>query len=277
MLAAVDAGRSWTKYVGPNGVAGKFPSWIHPYYETEMEILYTRDDMAIEYQGEHWYIGEVVDRVIDAGDRQQKQAEKGTKNTVLFILTALWRMGANDCDPIQLVTGLPLPLYKDGRTRETLRQALEGTHTIKITTGQGEDIRTFLIEKIHFAAEGAGAFYSRPQNGLIHVLDIGSRTINAPVFKDKRFHAGLSFSFNWGWDTLKDQNKNADYVARQIDGEVASKWGRDAEILVAGGMAAQVAAALQRIGYKNAVALPDAQMANAYGLYRMLEVAVKGR
>lgn len=273
MLAAVDSGRAYVKYVGPNGVAGKFPAWIHPYYETELDVLSGREDMAVEYNGQRWYIGEVVDRVVDAGSLQQKQAEKGTQNTVLFILAALWKMGAHDCDPIQLVTGLPMPLYKDEKTRNMLKQALEGTHTIRVTTGEGEDTRTLLIDELHFAAEGAGAFYSRPANGLVHILDVGSRTINAPVFKNKRFHAGLSFSFDWGFDSLKENHKNPDYVARQIDGEISSKWGRDAEIWVAGGVAHEVAAALQRLGYENVTAIPDSQMANAHGLFKMLQVA----
>ena len=268
MLAAIDAGRAYVKYVGPNGVQGKFRSWIYPYYETQMEVIRSPKDVVLEYNDRKWYVGDVVRYVSDLGQGENMQEDKTGEHTVIFILTALALMGANDCEDITLITGLPLDQYRKNKDR--IRERLEGTHTIRITTGDMEDKRVLVIKKVGVAVEGAGAFYANPRNGTVRVLDVGSRTVNALSFYNKRYIDPESYTFNYGWDSVKEENRTPEHFADRLNASLGRKWKPDDPILVAGGKAEELAGALRKY-YPNAEAIPDAQMANAIGFWRMGE------
>jgi hypothetical protein len=88
---------------------------------------------VIEYEGESFYIGEIVEYVKETGDSGRVFDPKKTgKNTLLFTLLGLYRLGAHEYDPVDLVIGTPLNRYNEDK--DGLKKLLTNRHHIKVTT-----------------------------------------------------------------------------------------------------------------------------------------------
>lgn len=270
MLVAVDAGRSYVKTVfqSQRGVNQNllFPSWMTKYYKTDWDVLTSDNDFVIEYKGEKNYIGEVVEFVADGDSGRRMNEDKGNKNTLLFILTALYRIGANQYEPIDLVTGVPLDRFNDDKDK--VKELLEGSHQVTMHSKHGSDTRIIPIRRCAVTVEGGGAFYDEPTEEETHVIDLGSRTVNCLTFRRKRFHAPSSLTLPWGWDTLKEENRDYQRVAEILYGELSAKWHKDASVIVVGGQAEELTPAIKEY-FPYARTVENPQFANARGYYKI--------
>ncbi|MBA4495086.1 ParM/StbA family protein [Paenactinomyces guangxiensis] len=273
MLISVDAGRSYVKVVFQTkpGIFKTFlfPSWITKYYETDWDVLTGENDYVIEHEGEANYIGEVVEFVADGDSGRRMDEDKGSKNTLLFILAALYRAGVNQYEPVDLVTGVPLGRFNSDM--EKVKEMLEGSHKVTMYTKHGKEMRTININRCAVTVEGAGAFFDQATEEETHVIDLGSRTVNCLTFRRKKFLAPASLTLPWGWDTLKEENRNYERVAETLHGELSAKWHTDARIIVVGGQAEQLTPAIREyFPYASTVDAP--QFANARGYYKIGKV-----
>jgi plasmid segregation protein ParM len=276
MIIAADTGRSESRFlteVNGQRVFKSFPSLLRPYFKTEWDVIQTPTDTVIEYEGEAFYIGEIVDYVKETGDSGRVfDPKKDGKNTLLFTLLGLYRLGANEYDPVDLVIGTPLNRYQTDK--DGLKQLLTKRHHIKVTTGNGTDYRVINIRNTAVTVEGAGIFFANVTDELVRIIDLGAVTLNALTFRNKRFIPTESYTFNWGWDTLKPENRTHKYVAALIHDSLATKWGRDDKVMVGGGQAVGLAPALAEY-FPNAYAVADPRNANVEGYFRIGKVKYK--
>ena len=271
MIVAVDGGRSYYKVATENGIKTRFQSLVTPYYKTDWDCLNTEDDTVIEYEGEKYYVGPIVDVVGDADRGRRFHDDKAGKHTLLLTLRALWKIGANEFDPVDLVTCVPLDRFNEDK--EKMKQLLigenGGIHHFKITNCNGTEHRTVRIRNVAVTVEGAGAFFDQPEPGEVRVFMFGSRKSTAITFRNKRYIPPESQSLPWGWDTLLKQNRTHKYVAEAFAGEMSKKWPADSKLLVVGGQADKgLTDAIQEY-YRNAYTVGDPQMADARGMVKI--------
>ncbi|MEK4798074.1 ParM/StbA family protein [Thermoactinomyces sp. FSL K6-2592] len=272
MLVAVDAGRSYVKSIISDG-KGKyktliFPSWITKYYKTEWDVLTSPNDFVIEYNGEKHYIGEVVEFVADGDSGRRMDENKGGKNTLLFVLTALFRLGST-YEPIDLVTGVPLDRFN--QDKDEVKNMLIGSHEVTMHTKYGEEKRKIIIRNCSVSVEGAGAFFDDATEEETHVIDLGSRTVNCLTFRNRRFVAPSSLTLPWGWDTLRKENRDFERIAETLHGELSAKWNKNNPVRVVGGQAENLTPVLQKY-FPNAYTVEAPQFANVRGYYKMGDV-----
>lgn len=273
MLVAVDAGRSYVKTIVSDGKGGYktllFPSWMTKYYKADWDVLTTENDFVIEYNGEKHYIGEVVEFVADGDTGRRMDEDKGGKNTLLFILTALFRIGASQYEPVDLVTGVPLDRFNSDM--EKVKHMLIGAHNVTMHTKYGAEHRKITIRNCNVTVEGAGAFFDDATDEETHVIDLGSRTVNCLTFRRKRFVASASVTLPWGWDTLREENRDFERIAETLHGQLSAKWNKNNPVKVVGGQAEGLTPALLQY-FPHAQCVEAPQFANARGYYKMGKV-----
>ena len=108
MLIAVDAGRAFVKTVTGNQKFS-FPSKVSKARKrTFVQTL--EEDIELRYQGKEYFIGQLAERE-GSFTRQMMTESKVNVETVLLILTALFKAGA--IGDVKLVTGVPINMYKE--------------------------------------------------------------------------------------------------------------------------------------------------------------------
>jgi len=267
MLVACDIGRSAVKTKAEGRDLDCFPSLITPYYEWKgLSPLQTDDDLVVQLNGKRYFVGSVVEYVADGDTGRRMQEDKVNEYTLIFLMTALYRACAPEY--VRIVTGVPMDQL--AADKERLEEFLKGTYDVYFTNrhnyGSKPEHRRFVIEDVRVTAEGAGVFFAYPAPGIVRILDLGSRKSNAVTFKNKRYVEPESYTLNFGWDTLRGSNKNVETLAEKLHGELSGKWSEEDKILVAGGVAEELAEAL-RIYFPNADAVPNPRFANVLGYY----------
>jgi plasmid segregation protein ParM len=231
-IGGVDVGRSNVKVYHSKGYFS-FSSKLGESRDFEFSDEQGKDDIFGEYQGRKFTAGTLV-RESNFGTSLMT-ANKIHEDTVILTLIALHK--TFESDDIGLVTNLPINTHSRDKSR--LKGMLEGYHEIMIN-----GVKKQFNIRCEVAPEGSGIF-KYAGKGIIHGLNIGSRTINAITFEDGMKIGRLSDTFDFGMETQKSNSIQG--MAREIAARIGQmKWKEDEPIYLCGGGASSISTELMR-------------------------------
>lgn len=268
MIVGIDPGNFEVKVAGAAGL-DRFSSSLGEFRERNIEQLHGKDDMIFEFNGRRGFAGSLAEAESEFAGTIMGDS-KAHEDTVLRVLIALHRFGqlAND---FQIVVGQPIGKHTPAE-KQRIKEMLLGQHEITINGRK----KRICISRVEVAAEGAAAFWGRPQNNLVRIIDIGSGTVNCASLYNKRYIDKDSFTLPFGVNTVKSQN--FEEMARGIVTYTSKKWNKEDLIHVVGGGAYDITPYLKNF-YPNArvtnpihgIRAVDPVFANAVGYYTIGE------
>jgi plasmid segregation protein ParM len=257
MLVAVDAGRAYVKTVAGNQKFS-FPSKVSKARKrTFVQTL--EDDMEITYMGKDYFIGQLAERE-GSFTRQMMTETKVNTETVLLILTALFKAGA--VGDVNLVTGVPINMYKEDE-RARLRARLEGEHEFVLNG----TYRKINIKKAAITIEGGAAYWIHRRMGTVRIVDPGARTTNYATFKDGVFIDRESGTLPKGWENVREADPEE--MAAMIVGHLGGMWETSDVVEIIGGKAHELLEPFKQAGFIHSTTFEDPQFANALGYYAL--------
>lgn len=176
---------------------------------------------------------------------------KVTYDALLLALIALHQTGQTNFD---VVTGVPVSLH-DKNNKGSLIKLLTGRWEIEVNGVT----RKINIHRVRVAVEGGGAFWSNPKDGLVRIVDGGSKTINYITMLNRRYVDRDSGTLNFGFDTNKSSDVQS--LVDRVAGELGKKWKQDDEVFTVGGEADRLAEYLQTY-FPKARTFHDQRVAN---------------
>lgn len=259
-VIGLDIGRSGVKaYTGTSMF--HFPSIVGEGVVRKLNSHYGEGSFEVHFGGEHYFIGDLA---ADESDfpRQMLTDSKAHEDTRLLALCAICRAGLSDAT---VITGLPVVQHDDENKRK-IRELLIGDRAgLWDITVNGER-RVIRITDVKVAVEGGGAFWSAPENGLVRIIDAGSKTINYVTMRDTRYNNRESGTLPFGFSTVASDNPRE--MAKRIAGNLGGRnWKADDTVLVCGGRARELAELLSSEFFPKSAPMPNALFANAIGFY----------
>ena len=266
MLIGLDIGRNSVKVCCGDG-RFSFPSKIGEWRERR---LTSGGNYELEYNGQKYFVGELAEE--SYCQREMATESKIHNETKLLFLTALGIVNKPD---FNVTIGLPViqhvPIIK-----EQFNSFLIGKYSYKLN-GESRNIN---ISNIGIVPESAGVYWSEVlnydgkivrkdlANGLVRILDIGSRTINYCSIKDKKYIDKDSGTLNYGCYEIENSKAPLGQFARKIVADMSKIWLNQAKIIIAGGGAPLLHEYFME-HWPDCQIAEDPVFANAKGFYKM--------
>ncbi|TVY07195.1 ParM/StbA family protein [Paenibacillus cremeus] len=270
-IVGLDVGRNGVK-VCAEGRLFTFPSIVGDWNERKLVTDYSdRGGYEIDVQSARKFIGTLAENE-SINPRHMLIDNKATDEAKFLALTALHLTGFTD---VIVVTGLPVEQHVTEQ-KKAFRDLLFGQRGGMWDFNVNGERRLLRILDVKIAVEGGAAFWSAPQDGLVRLIDAGSKTVNYVTMKDRRYIYRDSGTLSFGLNTKRKwQELPIEDFAAQIAGELgAIKWSAKDAVLVSGGRANELAGLLRQY-FPLAAALPEPLYANAIGYYRAGRSTVK--
>jgi plasmid segregation protein ParM len=266
MIIGIDAGNNEVKVAGPLGL-DRFLSSIGEFRERNMKEVHGKDDIIFEYLERKGFAGSLAKAESEFSGSLMGDS-KAHDDAKLRVLIALHRY-SQTTNTFQLVVGQPISKHLDIE-KLRIKEMLKGYHEISVN-GIKKD---FMITNVEVAAEGGTAFWSRPVDGHIHLIDVGSGTVNCATLNNKRYIDKDSFTLPFGMNTVRTNDLSE--MARGIVTQTSKKWDRNDQVFLIGGAASLLLPHMQKF-YKHSSTLNpifdgkehDPIFANAIGFYRI--------
>lgn len=263
-IIGLDVGRNGVKVCAESRLF-TFPSIVGEWNERKLNNSnYGERGFEIEVNGVRRFIGELAEN--ESNHRRYMMTDnKATEDALYLALSALHLSGYSE---VTVITGLPVEQHDDAHKR-AFRELLLGQRAGLWDVSLNGDRRMIRIADVKVAVEGGGSFWSAPRDGLVRLIDAGSKTVNYVTMRDRRYIYRDSGTLQFGFNTLRrGRELSMQDFADQIAGELgAVQWRAGDTVLVSGGRAAELAEAL-RPHYPLAAAVPNPLYANAIGYYR---------
>lgn len=234
MLLGIDAGNARVKVCGPAG-AIDFDAALGEWRQRNLVNSHGADDMEVEYGGKRYFAGSLARSESEFGGAMMGDS-KAHEEARIRVLLAAARYEVQTC---RIVTGQPIGKH-GAAEKDRIISLLRGDHALTVN-GKRHRIS---IGDVKVAAEGAAAFWSAPQPGLIRIVDVGSGTVNCATVLDQRYVDRDSFTLTYGFDSTKSSDRGA--MADGIAREALKKWGRGDRVYLVGGGAESIAPHLQK-------------------------------
>jgi plasmid segregation protein ParM len=237
------------KIAGPMGV-DSFMSNISMTFQNNVSERFGDDDMQFNVDGVEGIAGTIAKYENQTGNSSTFGITKNHTDTKIRILLGIHRYITKhelDVKHVSLVVGQPIKMHVETE-KNAIINMLQGEHNVTVN-----DVNMLItIDEVGVVPEGSSAFWSTEQDdeGEVHILDIGSGTINAATMIDQRHINTKSNTFPFGMETMK--GSKIEQVANEIVRSSTSLgWEKDATVLVCGGSAEVLLPYIQTY-YKNA-------------------------
>ncbi|MGU3469877.1 ParM/StbA family protein [Paenibacillus sp. D51F] len=221
----LDVGRNGVKAFNGNQTLF-IPSVVGEWRERRL-VSSREDDIEVMFRGERYFIGSLALNESEF-HRHMMTDNKAHADTLLLALTAIHRAGMPN---VHVTTGLPVEFH-DPAAKAAMSDLLTGKWDIEVN---GE-ARTIRILNVKVAVEGGGAFWSAPVDGLVRIIDAGSKTVNFVTMRDRRYVDRDSGTLPFGFNTTNADNPQQ--MAARIAGELSKKWEAGDNVFICGGRAA---------------------------------------
>lgn len=186
------------------------------------------------------------------------------------VLLAVWRniQGSN----VSIVVGQPYKTHTVDEKNDII-YALTGEHNVTVNGIK----KTFTIDAVKVGMEGSMAFISRPRNGAVNLIDVGSGTVNCIHFLNKKIVDRKCVTLPFGSETSKSE-LNLESLANGIFRGTSALWNKNDTTLLCGGISSNILEPLKKY-YPNIELLKpsldianntielDPSYANAVGMY----------
>jgi plasmid segregation protein ParM len=266
MIIGIDAGNNEVKVAGPLGL-DRFHSAIGEFRERNIKDTHGKDDIVFQYQNRKGFAGSLALAESEFSGSLMGDS-KAHEDAKLRVLIALHRY-SQTTNNFQLLVGQPISKHSDQEKR-IIKEMLKGYHEISINGVT----KSFMISNAEVAAEGGTAFWSRPVDGLIRIIDIGSGTVNCATLNNKRYIDKDSFTLTFGMNTVRTRDLTE--MARGIVTQTSKKWDLNDQVYLVGGAAKQLLPHIQKFYRFSSLLNPvfegkeqDPIFANAIGFYNI--------
>ncbi|MDP4087131.1 MAG: ParM/StbA family protein [Bacillota bacterium] len=266
MIVGIDGGNNEVDVASSLGL-DHFVSQIGEFRERKMKDIHGKDDMVFEYQGRRGFAGTLAlaESEFSGSIMGDSKAHEDAK---LRILIALHRQCMME-NEFKIVVGQPISKHTD-EEKNRIKNMLIGSHDLIINGKR----KIFTIQAVEVAAEGGAAFWAKPKDGLVRIIDVGSGTVNCASLRDKRYIDKDSFTLPFGMNTVKTNNLSE--MSRGIVTQTSKKWNKEDFVWVLGGAAEILIPYIQKY-YPNAMVMhPIFQaleahpvFANSIGFYKI--------
>lgn len=223
-----------------------FPAVVGEWRDLKLRNNFGSKAFDCMYGGERFFAGVLAENESEFA-RQMLIEDKAHQDTLLLALIALSHSPHDDFD---IVTGLPVNLH-DEEHKNALSNLLVGTHTITVNGVT----RTLTIHRVRVVVEGGGAFWSSPKDGVVRLIDGGSKTINYITMRNRKYVDRDSGTLGFGFDTNK--STDASQLASRVVGEVGKKWGKQDKVYTVGGEASRLASLVKPFFPNTATLQPE--------------------
>lgn len=204
-----------------------FPSFVGEYRDLRFkDSLKGNNSFVVTINGERYFVGELAQRESEFY-RQLLVDDKATDDFVILSLTGLFLTGWDEFD---VVTGLPIYLHTDDN-KMALKTLLEGEYEVEVNG----IMKKISVNRVRVSVEAGGAFWAEAKNGLVRIIDGGSKTINYITVLNKRLVDRDSGTLPFGFDT--NMSKDIKQMCNRIAGELGKKWGKYDDVYTVGGNA----------------------------------------
>lgn len=268
IIVSVDGGNSGTKTVTPFNVY-KYPSNIIGYNTFNVDVkLRDKQDFIFEYADRKGLAGQIAQDESTSMHITRKGESKLHEDALIRVLIALHQFVEDN--HVKLIVGQPIIMHK--KDKERMQDMFEGSHTITVN----DVTRTIHIDEVRVGVEGGSAFYSNVTNELVHLIDIGSGTLNFATYLNKRLVNNKSTSTPLGIENFRG---SLEELASTIKSwAINLNWGENERVLIHGGGAVPLYPLLQ-CEFNNIQVLSPVyngieytpEFANVIGFYRMGE------
>lgn len=237
MKLGIDGGNDNVKIFGEFGEM-KFPSVLGEYRERKLEQTFTDDDMMYEFKEKKGFAGTLA-QFESQFPTSFMGDSKAHDDFLIRVLLGIHRYTREEMNPVvQIIVGQPISKMTLNEKKK-MKNLLLGTHFITVNGIP----KTITIEKAEISAEGGGAFWSSPKQGLVRILDIGSGTVNGATLHDGRYIDKDSFTIKEGLQTMLTDE--IDGLVRTIAARAKRQWNVDDTVLLCGGGADRVLGSLR--------------------------------
>lgn len=254
MIIGVDWGNAYTKVCTPYNVT-KFPSMIIPYRPINVENELRKNDFIFEYNGRRGLAGTIAMDEQTELDRNRMGDTKLHEDALIRLLIALHQYGNGE---LKVVVGQPIRTHQTDKNK--IIEMIKGNHVITING----DTKEINVKDCIVGVEGGGAILSNYMGKHIHVVDIGSGTINFATMSSGRFINSQSTTI------VKRLDSTAYEIKRSIQ-NTAIELGWKKEFYVTGGGAYELKEFPSFSGTFGGRVYPP-EYSNVIGFYKLGEV-----
>lgn len=246
----IDAGNYKGKTVGIYGV-DTFRTNVCEWFVQDVKEVFGEDDMEFEIDGRRGFAGSIAKYEDEFGGSMygDTKAHEDTKVRVLLAIYRYLQMYCPNETYLSIVVGQPFGKHNDGE-KNAIKKMLQGYHEYTVN-GQYLEIN---IDRVEVAAEGGGAYWCSPVNGLVRIIDIGSGTVNAVSVFNKKILNNASGTFNFGMETVVNKENLTGLARGIIRNTTILKWNKDDVVYLCGGVAEQIEELIAS-HYKNVVVI----------------------
>lgn len=275
LILGVDAGNHMAKVMGPFG-SDTFRTNICDWFERDVKEVFGSDDMEFEISNRKGYAGTIAMYEDEFGNGSIYGDTKAHDDTKIRVLLAINRYINKYCPMVErvaIVVGQPIIKHQDSE-KNKIKEMLIGHHTIKVNG----KTRTFFIENVGVAPEGSAAYWGRKTDGKLHIIDVGSSTVNAATIIDNRHINTASDTFNFGMETIKNKEDYKTVARHIIRNTTKLKWQKSDKVFICGGASEGIAPyiiehysnaelLLPQLPNGNSIQILSPTFANAVGFY----------
>jgi plasmid segregation protein ParM len=197
MIVGVDWGGSLTKIATPYKIE-MFPSDIIAYRKMKVTNELRKYDYTFEYNGRKGFAGTLARDERTDLDRNRRGDSKLHDDTLIRLLIALHQFGDTN---VKVVVGQPINKHSD--EKERIKQKIIGAHQLTVKN----QTKTIHIQDVAVGVEGGSSLIGH--QGKVHLIDVGSGTINFATTNNGRF-------INSESDTISRGIENIDYGLEAI-------------------------------------------------------------
>lgn len=193
MIVGYDWGNYMAKICTPFLIK-TFHSNIISWQDHWIDFAPGKNDFVFEYNRKKGITGQIAFDEKTEIDTNKKGDTKLHEDALIRLLVGLHQFADEE---VKVVVGQPINQHK--RDKESLVEMLVGKHKIKVN-GITKLIK---ITDAVIGVEGATAILGNPEAGIVHLIDIGSGTINLATIKNGRFINTQSDTIPKGLENLK--------------------------------------------------------------------------
>ncbi|MFC5773673.1 ParM/StbA family protein [Ectobacillus antri] len=199
-IITLDAGNNEVKVATAEGVFS-FNSFLGEARDRRLESQY-EDEMIGVYNGMPFFAGELAQYESEF-PRNSMGLSKAHEDAKLRILIALHRYSKHYDNHI--VVGQPIESHKS-EEKLRIKAMLAKEHRLVLNGVE----RKFYIHNTEVAPEGAAAYWSLQEElPVVHIVDVGSGTVNIATIRDGQFIDKESFTLPFGAESTKTKDMQA--------------------------------------------------------------------
>jgi plasmid segregation protein ParM len=265
LIVGADGGSFATKIATSYGVF-QYRSCLGEYREFNLDKELGPNELIFEFNGKKGFAGTLAENE-SLFIREMAGDTKAHEDALIRILIGLHQF-TNEVE-FQLIVGQPIKKHKAEKAK--IMEMLKGKRTITVNGVT----KTFKIQDVFVAPEGAGAFFSyNGQEETVRIIDCGGGTVNMATIRNGTFIDRDSWTLNYGANS--QEHYETEKLVEAIIASSSKRWSKNDCVRICGGISEMICPLLSHYFSNIQVIRPlvggkfqHPVFANAVGFYRL--------